>query len=127
MAVYIGIVHKDPDSDFGISFPDFPGCVSAASTLNELGPQALEALSGHVAMMIKDGDPIPEPSDLETVLAHPDFADGMPVLIRLPVDRAKSVRLNITLPKDLLDDIDRATANRSRFLADAARRALRSA
>jgi hypothetical protein len=30
---YIALVHKDPDSDFGESFPDFPGLVTAGRTL----------------------------------------------------------------------------------------------
>ncbi|TIM59886.1 MAG: CopG family transcriptional regulator, partial [Mesorhizobium sp.] len=25
MKQYIGLIHKDTDSDFGVSFPDFPG------------------------------------------------------------------------------------------------------
>ena len=33
---YIGVVHKEPKSDYGISFPDFLGCVSAGKTLDEL-------------------------------------------------------------------------------------------
>jgi antitoxin HicB len=27
---YIALVHKDEDSRFGVSFPDFPGAVTAA-------------------------------------------------------------------------------------------------
>ena len=25
MRQYIGLIHKEADSDFGVSFPDFPG------------------------------------------------------------------------------------------------------
>ena len=32
---YIEIIHKDPDSDFGVSFLDFPGCITAGRTLDE--------------------------------------------------------------------------------------------
>ena len=32
----IGVIHKDEKSDYGISFPDFPGCVSAGATLDEV-------------------------------------------------------------------------------------------
>jgi len=35
MTAYIALIHKDQDSDFGVSFPDFPGCYSAGSTLDE--------------------------------------------------------------------------------------------
>ena len=30
--IYIGLVHKDPESDYGVSFPDLPGCVTAGHT-----------------------------------------------------------------------------------------------
>ena len=32
---YIAYLHKDRISDFGVSFPDFPGCVTAGKTLEE--------------------------------------------------------------------------------------------
>jgi metal-responsive CopG/Arc/MetJ family transcriptional regulator len=35
------------------------------------------------------------------------------------------VRINVMLPEDLIKAIDRATNNRSRFLADAAKQKLR--
>jgi predicted RNase H-like HicB family nuclease len=44
MRKYIGVVHKDPTSDFGVSFPDFPGAVAAAPTLEEAVEMATEAL-----------------------------------------------------------------------------------
>ncbi|MBV8450385.1 MAG: type II toxin-antitoxin system HicB family antitoxin [Hyphomicrobiales bacterium] len=50
MRHYIALIHKDRESDFGISFPDFPGCISAGSTLEEAASMAAEALSGHVRL-----------------------------------------------------------------------------
>jgi predicted RNase H-like HicB family nuclease len=35
-AYYPAVIDKEPDSDFGVSFPDFPGCVSAGKTLDQL-------------------------------------------------------------------------------------------
>jgi predicted RNase H-like HicB family nuclease len=84
MRHYIGIVHKDPSSDFGVSFPDFPGCVSAGETLAEAARLAQEALTVHIELMMEDGAPIPEPMALETALADPDFSDGVPILVPLP-------------------------------------------
>src|ERR1700751_2326597 len=48
---YVAIVRKDPDSHFGVSFPDFLGCVTAGRTLDETKNMALEALSGHIEVM----------------------------------------------------------------------------
>ncbi|MBV9076374.1 MAG: type II toxin-antitoxin system HicB family antitoxin [Methylobacteriaceae bacterium] len=84
MRYYIGIVHKDPTSDFGVLFPDFPGCISAGDTLAEAAALAREALLAHIAGMIEDGEPIPEPMTLEAALADPLSQDGVPILVPLP-------------------------------------------
>jgi len=69
---YPAIVDKDPDSDYGVVFPDFPGCVSAGSTLDAAVMGAHEALAGHVALMVADGDDLPEPTPLEVAAARRD-------------------------------------------------------
>jgi predicted RNase H-like HicB family nuclease len=45
MRQYIALIHKDADSDFGMSFPDLPGCVTAGATLDEARDMAEEALA----------------------------------------------------------------------------------
>src|SRR6266550_2760668 len=59
---YIAYLHKDRKSDFGVSFPDFPGCITAGRTLEEARRKAAEALSFHIAGMVEDGEKIPRPS-----------------------------------------------------------------
>ena len=48
---YIAFIHKDPNSVYGVSFPDMPGCISAGSTIGQAVRNAVEALSGHVSML----------------------------------------------------------------------------
>jgi predicted RNase H-like HicB family nuclease len=36
MRYYIGLIHKDANSDYGVSFPDFPGCIQSARTSTRL-------------------------------------------------------------------------------------------
>ena len=67
MAEYIAIVHKEPGSAYGASFPDLPGCISAAETLEDLRPMIEESLGLHIEGMIEDGETIPEPSSLDTI------------------------------------------------------------
>jgi predicted RNase H-like HicB family nuclease len=69
---YPAVVDKDPDSDCGATFPDFPGCVSAGKTLDEAVLGAHEALAVHVALMVADGDTLPGPTPLEVVAAQRD-------------------------------------------------------
>jgi predicted RNase H-like HicB family nuclease len=66
MSEYIALIHKEPGSDYGVSFPDFPGCISAGKTLDEARAAAVEALALHIEGMIEDGETIPAASTLET-------------------------------------------------------------
>jgi predicted RNase H-like HicB family nuclease len=49
----------DADSDFGVDFPDFPGCVTAGTTLDEPLRMAQEALEFHIGGMVEDGEELP--------------------------------------------------------------------
>ena len=69
MPQYIGLIHQDPGSDFGVSFPDFPGAITAGSTLDEAHAMAEELLAFHVQGMLEDGEAIPDPSSLEAIMA----------------------------------------------------------
>ncbi|QCK88489.1 CopG family transcriptional regulator [Phreatobacter aquaticus] len=128
MRNYVALIHKDPESDFGVSFPDFPGCVSAGATLDEARDGAAEALALHIDGMIADGDAIPLPSSLDVIMADPENRDGVAILVAAPARATRSVRFNVTMPEDVLGDIDRyAEANgftRSGFLAAAAKKVM---
>lgn len=130
MAQYIALIHKDADSDYGVSFPDLPGCVTAGESLDEARAFAEEALALHLEGLAEDGEAIPEASSLETVMNDPANREGVAILVRVDV-KPKAVRVNITLPEDALREIDiYAEAHgftRSGFLAQAARELMRAA
>jgi predicted RNase H-like HicB family nuclease len=86
MREYIGIVHKDPTSDYGVSFPDFPGAVTAAPTFEEAVEMAAEALLLHVEGMLAEGETIPDPSSPEQVMANPEYRDGKKIWVPLKTD-----------------------------------------
>ena len=124
MPSYIGLIRKDADSDFGVDFPDFPGCISAGTTLDEARRMAQEALELHVGGMIEDGEALPVGSSLETIMADPENADAVAFVVTVPDAADRTVRVNITLPERLLRRIDERVKNRSAFLARAAEKAL---
>lgn len=130
MRQYIALIHKDSDSDYGVSFPDFPGCVSAGVDLDEAHAMATEALAFHLEGMRADGEAIPAPSSLEAVMADPQNREGVAILVSAPETPARAVRVNITLPEDVLRQIDDYAESqgftRSGFIANAARKALAS-
>lgn len=121
MVYYVGIIHRDVGTEYGISFPDFPGCVSAGETVEELKTNAEEALAGHMQILAEEGAVIPSPSSIEAVMADPDFSDGMPVLVSAPDGRDETIRINLTMRRSVLASIDRNAAmhglSRSAYLA----------
>lgn len=86
---------------------------------------AAEALALHIAGLLEDNAPIPQPAALDAIMANPDNRDAVAFLVDATVGRPKSVRINVMLPEDIVAAIDRVAPNRSRFLADAALATLR--
>jgi predicted RNase H-like HicB family nuclease len=112
MRQYIALIHKDAESDFGVSFPDLPGCVAAGATLDEARDMAAEALALHLEGMAEDGEALPEPSSLEAVMADAANREGVAILVAAPPEAVKAIRVNVTLPEDVLIKVDAyATAN----------------
>jgi predicted RNase H-like HicB family nuclease len=128
MRQYIGLIHKEADSDFGVSFPDFSGLVSAGTSLDDARAMAEQALAFHIEGLVADGEAIPEPSSLEEVMNDPNNRDGVAILVAVKAEARKAVRVNVTLPEDVLEQIDRYAAahgfTRSGFIAQAAKKAI---
>jgi predicted RNase H-like HicB family nuclease len=125
MTTFIGIIHKDKTSDFSVCFPDFPGCITAGTTLDDAMEMAKEALRGHIEVMHEYGDPLPlKPMTLERAKKH-EFAKGADMFIAVDAPMpSKPVRVNVMLDRNLLQRIDKIAPNRSAFLAEAATREL---
>ncbi len=120
MANYIAVIHKDSTSDYGVSFPDFPGCITAGSSIDEAKEMALDALTLHIKGMAADGEKIPAPSKLDSILAKREYTDAAAILI-----------VGVADPKpNVLNKIDRIAKkrgmSRSSFLVHAAEKAIGS-
>ncbi len=74
---YPAIVDKKPDSDFGVSCPDFPGCISAGTTQSEALVLAKEAVAFHVEGMLAGDEPLPASTSIEA------FPESMVTLIEV--------------------------------------------
>jgi predicted RNase H-like HicB family nuclease len=124
MRYYHGVVHKEKDSAFGVHFPDLPGCFSAADRIEDVIPNAVEALS----LWFEDSEEDVDPSPVENIhkQATEDLAEGA-FLVMVPwIGRnSKPARVNISMDRAMLDAIDAAAGmrrlTRSAFLAEAAR------
>jgi predicted RNase H-like HicB family nuclease len=123
---FIALIHKEANSDYGVSFPDLPGVATAGVDLDDARRMAEEALALHLEGMEEDNEPIPEPSSLEAIMSDLDNRSGVAVLVDGPRQSFKTVRVNVTVPEDELERIDKFAGEhgytRSGFLLHAAKR-----
>jgi predicted RNase H-like HicB family nuclease len=120
---YIAYLHKDRNSDFGVSFPDFPGCIAVGKTLDEARRLASEALALHVAGMKEDGEPIPRPSALDALANDPAMKGAVAFLVSVEPPGDRTVRVNIAARESQIEKIDarakRFGLSRSAYLVQA--------
>lgn len=124
---YLALIHKDADSAWGVTFPDLPGCFSAADEEGEIIANAMEALELYAENM----DALPAPRGIDALSQDEELAAELAsgaFLMAIPFIRntQRTTRINITLPKGLLDAIDdeaaRRKMTRSALMAQAAER-----
>lgn len=110
MNYYVALIHKHRHSDFGVMFPDFPGCVSAGTTYEEAVHMGAEALAFHVDGMQADGAAIPEPRSVEQIRGAKgdwiDWKDAVVAMIPLLPSQGKPKATNVSLDSALLTAID---------------------
>lgn len=127
----IAFVHEE-EGRFGISFPDFPGCIAGGRSLDEAVMRGTDALAAHAALMAEFGDALPHLRSRSDILADPEAAGAAAdaVLVAVPVDLpGRAVRVNVSLDENLLKRIDAsaraAGQSRSAYLASAAEEKIR--
>jgi predicted RNase H-like HicB family nuclease len=123
--VFFAVVHQEGGSAFGVHFPDLPGCFSAADTIDDVIPNAVEALE----LWFDDAPAeLPEPGTIDAVrtAAAGDLAAGA-FIVAVPLLRnsGRMKRVNLSLDAGMLAAIDAEAAmrklTRSAFLAQSAR------
>ena len=121
---YPAYIHKDADSAWSATLPDFPGCFSAADEWEAL-PTAIQE-AAEVYFEGEDTD-ISTPSSPEQWANDERFQGGYWMLVDLDLSKisTRAMRLNISLPERLVKEIDTfarsENMSRSAFLARAAR------
>ena len=119
-------IHKDADSDYGVTVPDLPGCFSAGSTIEEAIENSQEAIECHLEGLLLDDEDIPLKKPLEDHLINADLHDAVLALVEVDISKisGKTTRINVSLPERFLKQIDIYTSrhggNRSGFLVEAA-------
>ncbi len=126
--LYPVYVHKDKGSAHSVTIPDFPGCFSAADDMADLPRMVQEAVEVYC-----EGEDmvLPKASDIDGMKNDEAYQGGFWLMVDIDLSRVntKPVRLNISLPANLVVEIDRyAEAHhmtRSGLLAKAAQLVIR--
>ncbi|GKW24881.1 HicB family protein [Pectobacterium carotovorum subsp. carotovorum] len=124
----IAIEAGDETHAYGVTVPDLPGCFSAGDTLDDAIANAKEAITGHIELLIEMGQDIPAVSSVGQLAKNAEYTGYTWAVVDIDVTRLMggSEKINVTLPKSLIDRIDRCVASnpefksRSGFLAQAA-------
>lgn len=105
---YPVVIHKDENSDYGVTFPDLPCCFSAGETIEEASANAQEAAECQIEGILLDSEPIPVATTVEKHKDNPDFKNGLWAIIDVDLTKLsiKSKRINITMPERLLNSVD---------------------
>jgi predicted RNase H-like HicB family nuclease len=105
-----------------IEFPDLPGCLPYADDTDEAIKNAKEALELHLFGMEKDGDAIPDPTDIRDIRLKKDqtiiLVEVWMTLVREEMMN-KSVNKNLTVPRWLNDIAEKNHINFSQVLQTA--------
>lgn len=131
MVKYIALYELgDDETDIGVVFPDFPGCIAVGKNYDEAVQMAHEALAAHIEAMEEDGDPIPVPRTLEQIKSDWDEwedweKDGNFIVGLVSVfPYHKPKKYTLYLDAALMARVDEISKNRSAFITEATKAAL---
>ena len=124
--IYPAIFSFDSDG-ISIEFPDLPGCLPCATTVESAMKNAKEALALHLYGMEKDNDDIPEPTDIRSIRTDKNQTI---TLIEIPMNvfrekmKNKTVKKTLTIPAWLNTEAENQGINFSQTLQDALKQKL---
>ncbi|HBA7004279.1 TPA: CopG family transcriptional regulator [Escherichia coli] len=132
---------KDENTAYGMIVPAFSAydydCYSAADSQDQIAPMVKEAILATVEDMVYSGISVEDIKDAGYLVysinpEYQDFDSWVMVDVDLSEFEGKPQRINISLPDTLIKRIDHAVRtgtsyrDRSHFIAEAARRELKS-
>jgi predicted RNase H-like HicB family nuclease len=117
---YPVVIHKDNESDYGVTVPDLPGCFSAGVTLDDALNQAIEAIECHLEGLLMDEEVIPLPQTIEYHHHDPDYQGGIWAVVTVNLTKlsGKTKRVNITLPEQILTLMDKYASEHGETRSD---------
>ena len=74
---YLGVIEKDADSDYGVWFPDMPGCFPAADEFDDLPRMAVVLLRQHVEALESNGRAVPSPRSIADAMSDKEVRKAL--------------------------------------------------
>lgn len=62
--MHYAIVVEKAENNYSAYVPDLPGCVTTGATVEETEREIREAICFHIAGLIEDGLPVPQPTSI---------------------------------------------------------------
>ena len=81
---FIALVRRQAASEFCVSFPDLPDCVSSGTTLDEAKRNAEGALALHCWHLTHAGRQVPSPSFMHEIASRGTAPDALVMLVLPP-------------------------------------------
>jgi predicted RNase H-like HicB family nuclease len=106
---YPAVLERHANGFFGLWFADFPGAVAAGRTQEEAMAKGQDVLAAAFQERAEHGAPLPAPTPVEAIEipADCDFVSYLAVGATPP---DPSERVNVYLPKSLIERVDRAAS-----------------
>jgi predicted RNase H-like HicB family nuclease len=116
--VYPAIIHEENGS-YWVEFPDLEGCSTYGETLEETLDLASEALGLYLVSLSEDGTPLPEASDLSSIICK----DGHAIYITTDINKyrrdTKAVKKMLSIPAWLAKEAEARNLSLSKVLQEA--------
>lgn len=110
------------EDGISIEFPDLPGCLPCADTMEEALKNAHEALGLHLWGLEQDGEEIPEPTQIQNITLEKNQVPAV-IEVFMPAFRDKLnnrfVKKTLSLPAWLADMADKDGVNCSKVFQNA--------
>jgi len=80
---FLVVLHKDNDSDYGVTVPDVPGCFSAGTSVGQALENVQKALVMHFEGLVADNEALPQAQAVEVHVANSDYKGGQWAFVEL--------------------------------------------
>ena len=123
--IYPVVIHKDPETAYGVTVPDLPGCFCGGKTMEEALNNAVEAIECHVEGILLENEHLPLGKTIEEYVTDPEYRDGTWAIVDVDISNlgGETQRVNISMAERILAKVDAfaklSNKTRSRLLADA--------